>query len=144
MKKNYFKKETFAEGDFCAFPIFGCNFIQNMLSAKSLCARNVSNWSSAKVFVHRMTKNFPNFLLVCHIFWNFLNCLLHWKVGCSRIGTRKLLHNFILYVIVKSLDEISQKKRKNSGFSAKVLFAERFMYTLDCFRTTSLRHFQLF
>ena len=35
-KKNYFRKETFADGDFRAFAVFGCNFVQNMLSAKKL------------------------------------------------------------------------------------------------------------
>ena len=44
-----------------------------------------------------------------------------------------------MYVVVKSFEEISQKKKKNSGFFAKVFFAEGFMSTLDCFRTTSLK-----
>ena len=62
-KKNYFRKETFADGDFRAFAVFGCNFVQNMLSAKKLCARNFQNWSSAKVFVRKMTKVFQIFYL---------------------------------------------------------------------------------
>ena len=41
-KKNYFKKETFVDGVFRAFAVFGCNFIQNMLSVKNLCAPNFS------------------------------------------------------------------------------------------------------
>ena len=46
------------------------------------------NWSSAKVFVRRMTKSFPNFLLICRIFLKIFQIvyyvLEHWVVGCSR------------------------------------------------------------
>ena len=76
-KKNYFKKETFPDRYFRAFAGFGCNFIQNMSSAKGLCLmssakglclRNFTKLVICESNVRRMTKSFPNFLLIRHIF----------------------------------------------------------------------------
>ena len=67
-KKNYFKKATFPDRYFRAFAGFGCNFIQNMSSAKGLCLRNFTKLVICESNVRRMTKSFPNFLLIRHIF----------------------------------------------------------------------------
>ena len=85
-KKNFrFNKESFADGDFRAFAVLGCNFIQKCYPQKVYVHEIFQNWSFAKVFVSRMTKSFPNFLLICHIFWNFLNCLLYVRTLESRM-----------------------------------------------------------
>ena len=71
------KTTTFADGDFRAFAVFRCNFIQNMLSAKSLCARNFSKLVIRESFCPQNDKKFSKFsTYLSYFFKNFPNCLL--------------------------------------------------------------------
>ena len=70
-KKNYFKKETLADGDFSAFAVFGCNFIQNMLSAKSRCAKNFSKLVIREIVCRQNDKKFPKFSTYSSYFLKF-------------------------------------------------------------------------
>ena len=77
-KKNYFKKEIFGDEHIHAFAVLGCNFIQNMSSAKSLCLQNFS-----KLVI--MTKRFSKLSTYSSYFKKFLNCLLYVRILESRM-----------------------------------------------------------
>ena len=70
-KKNYFKKETFPDLDFRASVVFGCNFIQNMLSTKSLCAQNFLKLVIRESFCLQNDKKFSKFSVYLSYFLKF-------------------------------------------------------------------------
>ena len=81
-KKNYFKKETLADGDFSTFAVFACNFIQNILSAKSICAQNFSKLVIREIACRQNDKKFSKFSTYSSYFLKFSKLfMICWKTG---------------------------------------------------------------
>ena len=80
-KKNYFQKETFADGVFRAFAVFGCNFIQKMLSAESLRAPNFSKLVIRESFRPENDERFSKFSTYLSYFFKFSE----WFIICCKL-----------------------------------------------------------
>ena len=89
IKKTTFRKKLLQTESFALSQFLVAILFKKCYPQKVYVHQIFQNWSSVKVFVRRMTKGFPNFLLICHIFSNFLNGLLY-VVSYSQIPWRNL------------------------------------------------------